>query len=111
MEEVYHGNLAGDSIELGDRDGVRDASNHLETITHGDKKDAVEAALVELGHGVDILECPTDRLCRKTTQLVVVELAPALCEANIFVNARTCENMGSCEGSDMYKTYSQRPEV
>jgi len=111
MEEAHRGNLTGNGIELGDRDRVQDASNHPETIAHGDKKDAVEAALVELGHGVDILECLTDRLYHKTMQLIVIKLTPALCEVNIFVNARMCENMGSCEGSDIYKTYSQCPEV
>lgn len=89
-EEGHRCNFTGNSIELGLRDGVRDASNHLEPVVHGDEEDAVEASLVKLLHGVDVLKRPTDGLCRKSTELTVVELMLALCETKIVVDAENC---------------------
>ena len=44
-EETHCGRFTSDSVELGDRDGVRDAGYHLEAVMHGDKESPVEAAL------------------------------------------------------------------
>jgi len=54
---------------------------------HGDKESPVEAALSELHKCVNILRTPTNRLRRKSTKLVDVELTSALCEAKIIVDA------------------------
>ena len=86
-EESHCGNLTSDSVELGDRDGVRDAGYHLEAVMHGDKESPVVAALGELHKYVDILRTPTNRPRRKSTKLVDVELMSALCEAKIVVDA------------------------
>ena len=53
---------------------------------HGDKESPVEAALGELHKCIDILQSPTNRLRRKSTKLVDVELTPALCEAKVIVD-------------------------
>ena len=53
----------------------------------GDKESPVEAALSELHKCVDVLRTPTNRLRRKSTKLVDVELTSALCEAKIIVGA------------------------
>jgi Ni,Fe-hydrogenase III large subunit len=86
-EETHCGDFTGDGVELGDRDGVRDASYHLEAAMHGDKESPVEAALGELYECVDILRTPTNRLRCKSTKLVDVELTSALCKAKIIVDA------------------------
>jgi hypothetical protein len=83
-EETHCGHFTSDSVELGDRDGVRDAGYHLEAAMHGDKERPVEATLGELHKCVDILITPTNRLRRKSTKLV---LTSALCEAKIIVDA------------------------
>ena len=54
---------------------------------HGDKKSPVEAALGELHKCIDILRIPTNRLRRKSTRLVDVELMSTLCKAKIVVDA------------------------
>jgi hypothetical protein len=54
---------------------------------HGDKESPIEAALGELHKFVDILRPPTNRLRRKSTKLVDVELTSALCKAKIIVDA------------------------
>ena len=54
---------------------------------HGDKESSVEAALGELHKCIDILRTPTNRLRRKSTKLIDVELTSALCEAKIIVDA------------------------
>ena len=54
---------------------------------HGDKECPVEAALGKLHKCVDILRTLTNRLRRKSTKLVDVEFASALCEAKIIVDA------------------------
>ena len=54
---------------------------------HGDKESPVEAALGELYECVDILRTPTNRLRRKSTKLVDVELTSAFCKATIIVDA------------------------
>lgn len=68
---------------------VRDAGYHLKAVMHGDKESlsAVEAALGELHKCVDILRTPTNRLRRKSTKLVDVELTPALCMTKIIIDA------------------------
>ena len=40
--------------------------------------------------GVDVLKRPTDGLCRKPTELIVVEVMLALCETKILVDAANC---------------------
>ena len=75
MGETHCGHFASDSVELGDRDGVRGAGYRL------------EAALGELHKCVDILRTPINRLSRKSAKLVDVELTPALCEAKIILDA------------------------
>lgn len=90
VDPITLGNLTGNGVELGLRDGIWNASNHLEPVEHGDEEDAVEASFVELHHGVDILKRPTNRLCRKSTKIVVVELMLALCEAKVVIDARNC---------------------
>lgn len=52
--------------------------------------------LVELLHGVDVLKRPTDRLCRKSAELVVVKLMLALCETKIVVDAENCAALETC---------------
>jgi hypothetical protein len=86
-EETHCGDFTSDSVELGDRDWVRDAGYHLEAAMHGDKESPVEAALGELHKFVDILRTPTNRLCRKSTKLVDVELTSALRKARTIVDA------------------------
>ena len=86
-EETHCGHFTSDSVEFGNRDGVRDAGYHLEAVMHGDKESPVEAALGKLHKCVDILRTPTNRLRRKSTKLVDVELTSALCEAKIIVDA------------------------
>jgi hypothetical protein len=86
-EETHCGHFTNDSVELGDRDGVRDADYHLEAAMHGDKKSPVEAALSELHKCIDILRTPTNRQRRKSTKLVDVELTSALCKVKIIVDA------------------------
>ena len=54
---------------------------------HGDKESPVEAALGELHKCVDILRTPANRLRRKSTKLVDIELTSALCEAKIIIDA------------------------
>ena len=85
-EESHCGHFTGDSVEFGDRDGVRDAGYHLESVMHGDKESPVEAALGELHKCIDILQSPTNRLRRKSTELVDVELTSALCKAKVIVD-------------------------
>jgi len=86
-EETHCGRFTSDSVELGDRDGVRDAGYHLEATTHGDEESPVEAALGKLHKCVDILRTPTNRLRRKSTKLFDVEFTFALCKAKIIVDA------------------------
>jgi len=54
-EETHCGHFTSDGVELGDRDGVRNAGYHLEAAMHGDKESPVEAAIGELHKCVDIL--------------------------------------------------------
>jgi len=75
---------------------------------HSDKESPVEAALCELHKGVDILRSPTNRLRRKSTKLVDVELTSALCVAKIIVDAEYGRLW--IRYTRMYKTYSQRPD-
>ena len=86
-EESHCGHFTGDSVEFGDRDGVRDACYHLEAVMHGDQESPVEATLGELHERVDISRSPTNRLRRKSAELVDVEFTSALCEAKIIVDA------------------------
>jgi hypothetical protein len=86
-EETHFGHFTSDGVELGDRDRVRDAGYHLEAVMHGDKESPVEAALGELHKCVNILRTSTNRLRRKSTKLVDVELTSALCKAKIIVDA------------------------
>ncbi len=104
-EESHRGNLTCNGVELGFRSGVRDASDYLEPVVHGNEEDAVEASLIELLHGVDVLKRPADRLCRKSTELAVVELMLALCETKIVVDAENCAALETCnvgQESNMY---------
>ena len=68
---------------------VRDASNHLEAVVHGDNERPVETSLCEFHECVDISRTLANRLCRKLTKLVDVELTSALCEAKIIVDAES----------------------
>ena len=70
--------------------GVRDTSDHLKPVVHGNEEDAIEASLVELLHGVDILKRPANRLCRKPTELAIVKVMLALRETKIIVHAGNC---------------------
>ena len=67
-EETHCGHLTGNSVELGDRDGIRDAGHHLEAVMHGDKESLVEAALGELHKCVYISRSPTNRSRCKSTK-------------------------------------------
>lgn len=96
-EEGHRGNLTGNGVELGHRDGIRDASDHLEPVVHGDEEDAVKASLVKLLHVVDVLKRPTDGLCRKPTELIVVEVMFALCQTKILVDAENCVAIETCD--------------
>jgi hypothetical protein len=87
MEETHGGHFTSDSVELGDRDGVRDAGYHLEAVMHGDKESPVEAALGELHKFVNILRNSNQQLRRESTKLIDVELTSVLCKAKIIVDA------------------------
>lgn len=87
-EETHCGHFTSDSVELGDRDRVRDSGYQLEAVTHGDKESPVEATFGELHKCGDILRTPTNRLGCKSTQLVDVELTSALREAKVIVDAK-----------------------
>lgn len=111
-EEMHRGHFTGYSVELGDCGGIRDTGYHLEAVMHGDKKNPVKATFGELYKCVDVLRSSTDRLRRESTKFVNVELASALCEAKIVVDAeyaklwiRHIRQKITC-----YKTYSQRPD-
>ena len=107
-EETHCGHFTSDSVELGDRDGVRDASFHFEAVMHGNKESLVEAALGKLHKCVDILGAPTNRLRRKSTKFVDIELTSAPWEANIIVAAEWREIMDYMPENNIYNTYSQR---
>lgn len=91
-EEAHRGNLAGNGVEPGDCDGVRDASDQLELVVHSDEENAVKSALVELHQSLDILGRATDRLRGKSAKLVDVELEPALCETQFVIHTEMCKN-------------------
>ena len=84
---MHCGHFTSDNVELGDRDGIRDASYHLEAVMHGNKESPVEAALGKLHKCGNILGAPTNKLRRKSTKLVDIELTSALCVAKIIVDA------------------------
>ena len=110
-EEAHCGHFTSDSVELGNRDEVRDAGYHLEAVVHGDKKSPIEAALGELHKCVDILRTPTNRLRRKPAKFVDVELTSALCEAKIIVDTECVRlRIRHTPENNMYTTYSQRPD-
>lgn len=44
MEAGHRGNFTGNGVELGLRDGLRGAGDHLEPVVHGDEEDAVGAS-------------------------------------------------------------------
>lgn len=115
-EETHCSHFTGDGVELGDRDRVRDAGYHLEAVMHGNKESPVEAALDELYECVDILRTPTNRLRRKSTKLVDVELTSAFCKAKIIVDAECARlrirlDIYICQRATCIRlTYSQRPD-
>jgi hypothetical protein len=85
-EETHCGHFTSDSVELGNRDGVRDTGYHFKAAMHGDKESTVKTALGELHKCIDILRIPTNRLRCKSTKLDDVELTSALCETKIIVD-------------------------